>query len=159
MRIRDFSRTTDIDAIRRCLVELQDYERALDSRMPSGASIVDEYVAHMLGQCEKHDGKVLVAMVDDEIVGYVTVLCRVTNDELEDGDYEYGLVSDLVVLQPHRNKGLGRLLLDEAETFARARGVAWLRIGVLSDNRGALNLYRSLGFADRYTELEKDLKD
>ena len=159
MLIRDFCRKTDIDAVRRCLVELQDYERALDPRMPPGALIVDEYVAHMLRQCGKHAGKVLVAMVDDEIVGYVTVLCKVMNDELEDGDYEYGLVSDLVVLKPHRNKGLGRLLLDEAETFARDQGVAWLRIGVLSDNRGALSLYRSLGFADRYTELEKDLKE
>ena len=159
MRIREFDQNTDLGAVCRCLVELQDYERRLDPRMPPGAQIVDEYVANMLRQCEQYDGRILVAMVDGDIVGYATILTSIRNEELEDGDYEYGLVSDLVVLEPFRNQGVGRELLAAAESHARREGVEWLRIGVLSDNGAALDFYRSLGFADRYTELEKGLGD
>ena len=141
------------------LIELQEFERRFDPRMPRGADIVDEYVADMLEQCRLYAGKVLVAELDGAVVGYATILTRVPNEELEDGDYEYGLISDLVVLESYRGRGFGRKLLGEAEAYARTAEVQWLRIGVLSDNRPALELYGSLGFSGRYTELEKNLRE
>jgi len=85
-------------------------------------------------------------------------MTKVTSTELEDGDVEYGLVSDLMVRKSFRARGLGRKLLEEAESFARANGVKWLRIGVLADNQAADNLYSSMGFAGLYIEREKDLR-
>ncbi len=157
MLIRDFEEKIDTTAVRDCLVELQDFERGLDPRLPPGTEIVDEYIPHMMKRCRECEGKVLVAEVDGDVVGYATILTRVKSEELEDGDIEYGLISDVVVLEKFRNMGLGKKLLQEAESYARAREVKWLRIGVLAGNQAAATLYSSMGFSNLYVELEKDL--
>ena len=157
MLIREFDENTDMQDLRDCLIELQDFERSYDPRMPLGRDIVDTYIPEMLRRCKRCDGKVLVADIDGEIAGYATVLARVRSDEPEDGDFEYGLVSDLVILRKFRKLGLARRLLAEAESHARACGVKWLRVGVMAGNQVAKNLYSSIGFSDLYVELEKDL--
>ena len=157
MLIRDLDEHTDLDQVRDCLIELQNYERSLDPRMPPGEDIVDEYIPRMLFRCETCRGKILIAEVDGEIAGYATVLSKVSSDELEDGGIEYGLVSDLVVRDAFRGQGFGRQLLDAAESYARACEVSWLRIGFLAGNQSAQDLYTSMGFANLYVELEKDL--
>ncbi len=157
MFVRDFDKTADMNHLRDCLVELQDFERRLDPRMPPGTDIVDAYIPHMLNRCKQCSGKVLVAEVDGDVAGYATILTRVNSEELEDGDYEYGLVSDLVILEKYRKLGLGKRLLEEAETYARSCEVKWLRIGVLAGNPTAENLYSSMGFSSKYIELEKEL--
>lgn len=157
MHIRDFDESVHLDALRDCLIELQDFERSLDPRMPPGADIVDDYIPNMLNRCEECQGKVLIAEIDGEVGGYTTIFTKVKSEELEDGDIEYGLVSDLVVMKKFRSQGLGRRLLEAAESYARTCDVKWLRIGLLAGNQPAQNLYGSMGFSSLYLELEKDL--
>jgi len=157
MPIRDFDESLHYEAISNCLVELQDVERKLNPRMPSGADIVDDYIPDMLNRCVECEGKILVAEIDDDVVGYATIMTRVTSEEVEDRGIEYGLVSDLVVMPKYRGQGHGRQLLEAAESYARNCGVKWLRVGVLAGNHSAQELYASMGFASIYVELEKEL--
>lgn len=159
MSVCDFDASKHLDRLRECLIELQDFERSLDPRMPPGSEIVDEYIPHMLDRCERCGGKILMAEVGREVAGFVTILTKVKSEELEDGDLEYGLVSELMVMERFRNQGLGRELLEEAELYARANEVRWLRIGVLAANQAADSLYSSMGFSSLYLELEKDLAE
>jgi GNAT superfamily N-acetyltransferase len=106
---------------------------------------------------ELWQGKVPIADVAGEVAGYATILTRVKSEQLEDGKFEYGLVSDLVVMDQHRNSGLGTKLLDEADAYAKACKVRWLKIGVLAANKKAERLYLLKGFAGQYFEPEKDL--
>lgn len=159
MRICEFDESKHLDRLRECVVELQDSERLLDPRMPSGADIVDEYIPKMLERCIQSAGKILIAEIDGEVAGFTTILTRVSSAELEDGDIEYGLVSDLMVVEKYRKQGLGRKLLEEAESYARANDVKSLRIGVLAGNQTADKLYASMGFSRLYLEREKDLTD
>ena len=155
--IRAFDNSRDLEDLKRCFVELQDFERAFDSRMPEGAYIADECVARILDRCRREDGQVFVAEVDGVIVGYVSAYSRIRSEVLHDGDFEYALIGDLVVLAAYRKRGLGRALLSAAEDFVRERGARWLRIGAVSGNRRAINLYESVGYKPSYTELEKVL--
>ena len=143
--------------LRECAIALQDYEHKLDPRLPTGADIVADSMPRMFFRCRHSDGKILIAEVDDAVVGYTMVLARVTSDELEDGNLEYGLITDLFVLQEHRGLGVGRRLLEAAEAHARDRGVRWLRIGALAKNAAAEGLYSKAGFSRIYVEREKDL--
>jgi len=101
----------------------------------------------MLKQCRECQGKILVAEVNGEVAGYATNLMRVRNEALEDGDLEYGLVSDVVVLEKYRKSGIDRKLPLESEAYARACDVKWLRIAVLASNQAAESLYQSLGLS------------
>lgn len=125
--------------------------------MPSGAEIVDAYIPNMLDRCLECDGKVFVAEVDGEVAGFATILARVMSDEIEDGDIEYGLVSDLIVASKFRKQGIGKKLLEAAETYAKSNEVKCLRIGVLAANQIANKLYDSMGFEKLYIEREKTL--
>lgn len=157
MEIRDFDERLHLEGVRECLVELQDAERRMDPRMPTGAEIVDRYIPQMLEHCVECDGEILVAIVDGNVAGYATILASIRNDELESGVQEYGLVSDLVVTGSFRGKGIGGELLRAAENYARSHGVRFLRIGSLAMNRTARQLYESQGYATFYVEVEKDL--
>jgi GNAT superfamily N-acetyltransferase len=157
MKIRAFDSKADTQQLRDCVIELQNFEREVDPRMPSGEEIVDDYIVEMLRRCRMCDGQVLVADVDGEIAGYVTMLNRVQSDDLDDGNLEFGLIADLLVRRDYRGTGLGRQLMAAAESFAREHGVRWLRVSVMAQNATARKLYTSTGFAEIYVELEKDL--
>lgn len=159
MLIREFDEHAHLGRVRDFFVELQDSERTLDPRMPAGADIVDEYIPRMLDRCKECQGIVLIAEVNGEVAGYTTILTKVRSDELGHRGIEYGLISDLVVTKKFRKLGLGRRLVEAAESFARDHGVDWLRIGVLAGNRSAQNLYSSMGFSNIYLEFEKDLTE
>lgn len=156
---RDLDPKGDLEALRACIIELQEHERAIYGRLPPGTAVVDDCVSHMFEQCQECDGRIIVAEIDGEIGGFVTVLTRVISEDPDDGKLEYGLISDLVVLDAHRSRGIGRQLMELAEEHARHRDVEWLRVGVIAGNRGAQHLYGALGFEPWYQELEKRLVD
>lgn len=156
--ILGFKKERHWDGLQECLVELQDFERRIDPRMPPGATIVEPYLAEMFKRCKECGGRILVAEVDGNVAGYATILPKVRSEQLEDGDVEYGLISDLVVLKAYRGSGLGKKLLAAAEQYARTCNVKVLRIGVLAGNAAAENLYASAGFSPFYSELEKVIR-
>ncbi|MBT8352279.1 MAG: hypothetical protein KJO26_13740 [Deltaproteobacteria bacterium] len=88
MCICDFDIGNHLEGVRKCFVELQDFERSLDPRMPPGAEIVDTYIPYMLNRCKKCGGKILVADVNGEVAGFVTILTKVKSDDIEEGDNE-----------------------------------------------------------------------
>ena len=156
--IRKYNSETDAQQLRDCVIELQNFEREIDPRMPSGEEIADDYIVAMLFRCRMCDGQVLVADVDGDIAGYVTMLNRVQSDDLDDGNLEFGLIADLLVKEAYRGTGLARELMAAAESFAKEHDVRWLRISVMAQNAAARKLYASTGFSEIYVELEKDLE-
>jgi len=155
--IRKFDEATDTGSLRDCLIELQEFERGVDSRMPAGEEIADAYMSDMFLQCAMSKGSIFVAELDGRIVGFVTVLSQCSSGELDDGDIEFALVSDIVVREECRGSGTGRMLLESAEKQAREDGARWLRVSVLARNKLARELYESAGFSELYVDFEKTL--
>jgi len=74
--IRNY-REDDALAIRDCIVELQEFERQIDSRLRPGESMAAEHLAQALRRCREYSGRILVAECAALIVGFATVLARV----------------------------------------------------------------------------------
>lgn len=55
-------------------------------------------------------------------------------------------VETLAVAAGHRGTGIGHLLMTEAETWARRRGIEGLELSVWAFNRAARGFYEALGF-------------
>ena len=157
MVIREYDPDRDNHAVRACFVELQDFERGLDPRMPPGERIAEAYLDLMFRRCLEFSGVVLVADIDDQIVGFVTIWTRYRSSEPDDDPQEYGFVSDLVVSAAQRVRGVGRSLLRAAEERAREAGAPSLRLSVKAKNVGARALYAAEGFVDSEVYLEKPL--
>ena len=141
--------------MRNCVVELQEFERRIDDRLRPGESMATEYLSHMLDRCESCAGTILVAEADGVLAGFVTILTRVPFESLDDPPGHYALISDLVVRERFRGRGLGTELLRDAEHYAVTAGARELRVGVLSENRAAAGLYRRAGFRPYLQTLAK----
>ena len=159
VEFRDFDSETDTEAIRHCFIQLQEHERTIYHRLPPGVDVVDECIRQMHENCRKCDGRIIVAEIDGQIGGFVTVLNKVISEEPDDGPLEYALISDLIVLEHCRGKRIGRRLIELAESRARESGAEWLRVGVIAGNASAERLYELHGFSPWYIEHEKSLSD
>jgi GNAT superfamily N-acetyltransferase len=136
----------DAAGLRQCVVALQEFERTIDPRILPGEEIADAYCEQIHSRCREADGRVFVAANDEAVVGFVAVLAHETFTALDDPPGTFALITDLVVLEPYRNRGIGRLLLERAESYARGAGARELRIGVLTHNTSARRLYLDAAF-------------
>lgn len=144
-------------ALHACFVELQDHEHALDPRAPRGAEIADDYLAWMFRRCEGQRGRVVIAAAGETVVGFMTLLLAVPRTDPDDPVPVHALLSDLMVREPWRGRGLGARLLTEAETLARKAGCRELRVTVFAENQGARRFYARAGYAELLVSVRKTL--
>jgi [ribosomal protein S18]-alanine N-acetyltransferase len=80
-----------------------------------------------------------VAVLDAEVAGYVLVQIRRGSD--------LGWLTSVAVAPRAHGRGLGRLLVDAAETAAREAGRTRIKLEVRADNTPAHRLYERAGYA------------
>ena len=118
----------------------------------------DDYVEYLLGECAKHAGTILMAVDGDAPVGYAVVLTAVSSkDEVDEIDYRYAYIPDLMVTRSYRRRGIASQLLSRCEDLARDAGVQWLRITALTQNADAVRTYEGAGFSSLLSVMEKPI--
>jgi ribosomal protein S18 acetylase RimI-like enzyme len=154
--IREYD-NADAAEIHACVVELQDSGRLIDPRLRPGEEMAEFYLNEMHARCRKWSGAILVAEVDGAIAGFTMIVTKVPYNSLDEPPGDYALVAELIVREGFRRRGIATRLLEKAEQYARAAGATVLQIGVLSENRGARDLYLQMGFAPYSETLWKQL--
>ena len=130
--------------------ELTAYERAHTSQRKL-VNIMGKNLRALMGSSGM---LTLVAETDDERpVGFIMVgrSASVFTDQ------EQGFVYDLAVVPEFRRRGLGRLLMEEAEAHARRLRMSHIALMVDCGNEPARALYRKLGFTDAKALMRKQL--
>ena len=102
-------------------------------------------------------GRLVVAEVEGQPVGFLGFVVEEDEPHIRPDIRRYGFVIGLVVNAAWRRRGVGRLLLLEAERLTRERGLKRLSLGVLAGNAGARGLYETCGFGDYARILTKPL--
>lgn len=155
----------DRKALERCLSDLLAHLSSLDPlgrvRRPPDFDAV-AYVAHLLRQVKKGNGKILVAERGGVIVGCI-VGCIIIHSpadllELYPPVRPDGKIMELVVSPGARGKGVGTLLMEAMEKFFRARKCGVIQVECFGPNRKAHAFYEKQGFADRLHVLLKKLQ-
>jgi GNAT superfamily N-acetyltransferase len=136
----------DRPALRRAIVELQEYERRLHATRSEGMRIADRYLDWM--QCRSaSSGVILVAESDGVFAGFVAGWVEEAANVAETADSNrFGLVSDICVMPGFRGHRIATRLLGEIEQHLRRAGVARLRIAALAANVSARQSYAHAGF-------------
>ena len=155
--IREYTES-DREQLCNCFAELQDYERQFEPNRRPGVELADKYVSGLLKHCNKTNGKILVAIVSNQVVGFSCVFAEEVLDEvLNEPNCKVAYLSDLYVKQELRGSGLGKQLMVETESYARKCGATSIMLNVLADNQSSRQFYARLGYADYELKLTKSL--
>jgi len=158
LSIRTFQRGIDTeDQLLLLIRELQEYESGLFDRMKSANEIDNGYIEGLYDDCQRHEGQILIALMDDVVVGYAVVLAKVASTEEFEVDYVYGEVTDLMVTASMRQRGVGTALLQRCEEVVRSAGTSYFRIQALAANQAAMVAYEKFGFQRHEISMEKRL--
>ena len=93
-------------------------------------AIVEQYVG-------REDGVMLLADVDGEVVGWISV-------ELQAGAAEIGMG----IVDGFRRQGIGTALMEAARDWSVSHGADRMRLDVFPHNEAAIALYDKLGFVE-----------
>jgi ribosomal-protein-alanine N-acetyltransferase len=85
-----------------------------------------------------------VVRVAEKVGGEIVGLVIVHKERDVTGWRAYVVTLD--VAAEYRQKGMGRRLMEEAETSAVAAGVQWMQLHVFTGNAGAIRFYERLGY-------------
>lgn len=138
-------------------LELNRYENAI-----SGEALTDRATA-IVGQEEaeamvRDIGAVLVvADCSGQLAGMMLWYPAVDESYVAESIRRYGKVDALVVASADRGKGIGRMLLAEAERLTRAHGLTRMKLSLIEGNDGAHAAYLDFGFRPSALTMVKDL--
>jgi GNAT superfamily N-acetyltransferase len=149
--------SSDRDAVIELIHRLNVYEADLtgDRRRDYGGAI--GYYDELLQRLAKRQGRIVLAVENGVVVaamGYSLDedAAYVTNDVRR-----HGTVTDLIVHEEWRGRGIGQLLLAEAERLTREAGLKRLMIGALAANEPACRIYGKFGFEPYVSIMVKEL--
>jgi ribosomal protein S18 acetylase RimI-like enzyme len=130
VKIRN-ARKSDMSAVLGLIRELAIFEKAPD------AVIVTVKDLQKDGFGKKPLFKVFIAELDSEVVGMALIYIGYSTWK---GKLIY--LDDLIVKKAHRNKGVGRMLLDEVIRYAAKEKARVLKWQVLRWNKDAIRFYK-----------------
>ena len=143
----------DVDTIVDRWVDLAIDQREHGSHVvpePNRDVMRDVLLAHQF------DDGLLVARLDGEPVGFVSFSVERGSLTLE---VTRGLISNLYVDPPCRNRGIGEALLEAAETALANRGVEVVLLEAMADNRAVKRFYRRQGYDVHRVAFERRLDE
>ncbi|MGB5941495.1 MAG: GNAT family N-acetyltransferase [Leeuwenhoekiella sp.] len=69
----------------------------------------------------------------------------------------HGHIADIIVSPEARGRGIGKMLMEKAETWTKENGYNLLTLNVFNDNKKARKFYSALGFTPDLTKYGKPL--
>lgn len=153
----DYEDTKHRSDVKNLIKILQSYEMEIDDQLAIPTEqYCDETIADFLENCELKDGKLLLAIYDGEIAGFI-VLWQETDSSLYPLGYKWYSIEALVVRPQYRRMKIAKGLMVQAEKLAYSREIKQLRVNVLAANSLGLSAYSSSGFVPFEIILKKNL--
>ncbi len=147
----------DREAVIDLIHELNVYEASLTGDRKRERPAAAAYFSELQQRLAKRNGRIILAEAAERIVAAMGFSLDEDAAYVTDDVRRHGTVTDLIVLEEWRGRGVGRTLLAEAERLTRAAGLKRLTIGVLAANDRADRTYRAFGFESYVSILIKAL--
>ena len=139
-----------INTVKDLLSELQEYLVKLDSRkvLVLKDDYRDRYFEYVTEDVKNNHGKIFIAENGNRAVGLV--ICKIYQgggeQDITTACPKVGFISDLVVKETERGKGIGKLLISEAEKYFKSKACEYSQLEVFAPNKNAFELYKKLGY-------------
>ncbi|NBA85654.1 GNAT family N-acetyltransferase [Emticicia sp. CRIBPO] len=128
-------------------------ERPFDSTLKEG----EIHYYDLVQLIARPDAELVVAEIDQEVLGSGYALIRKAQDYLQHSHYAY--LGFMYVKPEHRGKGINRLILESLKQWALSQGIKEIRLEVYEDNVMARKAYEKAGFKGNLLEMRLGLND
>jgi ribosomal protein S18 acetylase RimI-like enzyme len=117
-----------------------------------------ELMGTLKGIIDGENSRIFVAEVPGRLAGLMEIYIRQDdpgNRHLR--HHRYGHIQSLVVSEPYREQGIGKLLVETAHQWARDKGADEIRLDVWEFEAGPLGFYECLGYHTIKRTLAREL--
>ena len=129
--------------------------RAPDSSTPTERAALRKVLSALL---YREDAALFVALVGKQVVGLAEVYMRQDEAHPLRVAHRFGYLQSLIVSASFRAQGLGRLLVEAAQQWARERGATEMQLDIWEFAAGPLHFYERLGYRTLKRHLVIDLQ-
>jgi len=119
----------------------------------------DRYLNYVLTLLKEHQGQMLVSVENEKVLGVIAGYIEEKDEEdiLTNICPKRGIISELIVNENCRNKGVGRKLIASMEEYFKFNHCQYVSINVFAPNQNAQDFYKSNHYFQRNIELIKKL--
>lgn len=128
-------------------------ERPFDPTLKSGH--INYYDIKAMIEASDTEVKVIVALIDDEIIASAYVKINEAKPYLKFEQYAY--LGFMYVKSGYRGQGVSQKVIEEAKSWAKSRNLTELRLDVYDDNQRAVKAYEKVGFKKLLVEMRVDV--
>lgn len=121
-------------------------------RASSGGSLVALTHGHALAEALERGHSLAVALVDDEVAGWIWFAT-----DMGRGSEEVGQIFRVAVGQQHARAGIGRSLIEHAQAALAGRGVSRVRLTLDAADEDARSFFQRMGYAVDSVSMERAL--
>lgn len=150
-----------LEDIKDLLVELEEYIISIDK--DNLDQLHPEYREKMaildLEEVKDYNGKCYLAIENDKALGLI-MGCIPPYDEYDYLDYKCpkkGEITELIVTNKIRSKGIGQQLIDKMEEYFKEAGCEYISVDVFAYNENGINFYNKKGYRSRMEIMMKKI--
>lgn len=149
-----------LENVKDLLVELEEYIISIDKdnldRLHQNYR--DKMAILDLEEVNKNNGKCYLALDNDKVIGLI-MGCIPPYDEYDYLDYKCpkrGEITELIVTDKVRSKGIGQMLMSKIEEYFKEVGCEYILVDVFAYNDSGINFYNKKGYHNRmHTMIKK----
>ena len=142
-----------LDDVKNLLVELEEYIIKVDE--DGLDQLHSEYKDKMalldLKTIKDNNGKCYLAIQNNMVIGLIMGYVRVY-DEFDYLDYKCpksGVISEFIVSENVRSKGIGKQLINKMEEYFKSINCEYILLECFAYNKSAINFYKNQGYHTR----------
>lgn len=150
-----------LEDVKDLLVELEEYIISIDK--DNLDQLHPEYREKMaildLEEVKDYNGKCYLAIENDKAIGLI-MGCIPPYDEYDYLDYKCpkkGEITELIVTNKIRSKGIGQQLIDKMEEYFKEAGCEYISVDVFAYNENGINFYNKKGYHSRMEIMMKKI--
>jgi len=125
---------------------MMDLHGALDGRFRFESGATREFERHFVATIRSRDARILVADVDNRVVGYI--LGEIHDRKALYPAGRYGFISDICVTADCRNRGMGKALVEGLILWFKNRGITAVELFAADRNPESTAFWHAMGFVD-----------
>jgi ribosomal protein S18 acetylase RimI-like enzyme len=126
--------------------EFARHHEPFDPRYPMRDGVLTGYESYMRHEMENKDSRVMVALDDNRVIGYMMAMIReyppVWRRE------RYGFIDEMAVTAAFRRRGAATKLLEEALEWFKAEKIDMVELTVAAKNNIGYSFWKKHGFRD-----------